>query len=143
MGDLAVESYKKSVATVVDRWEKKSRPVAEAIDKINVELKKLQANKTPTAEEKAKIDSCIANRTKLKAQLENFGNELRINLMVITPPEKNKANEKDMIQLPKALEDIVKKKGISIGSVTIKPDIGIDLKSFKFKKAGIILEVKF
>ena len=50
MADIAIETYKKNVAITLERWEKKSKPVAEQIDKISVELKKLQTTDVPTPE---------------------------------------------------------------------------------------------
>jgi septal ring factor EnvC (AmiA/AmiB activator) len=143
MADIAVETYKKNVAITLERWEKKSKPVAEQIEKISVELKKLQTTDVPTPEQQAKVDKLVASRDKLKKQLETYGDELRLNLMVLTPPQKGKADEKELIQLPRAIADLVKKRGISFGNITLKPDVDIDLKGFKLKKAGITLELKF
>ena len=143
MADIAVENYKKGVANALDRWAKKVKPVAEQIDKLNQALKALLKNKSPSPEEKKKIDDCKAARDKLQKKIENFDLELKADLMLLDMPQKGKADEKEIIKLPKWIDEIVKKKGITVGTVTVAPDIDIDFKAGKLKKVGLTIEFNF
>jgi hypothetical protein len=143
MADIAVENYKKGVANALDRWAKKVKPVAEQIDKLNQALKALLKNKSPSPEEKKKIDDCKAARDKLQKKIENFDLELKTDLMLLDMPQKGKADEKEIIKLPKWIDEIVKKKGITVGTVTVAPDIDIDFKAGKLKKVGLKIEFNF
>jgi hypothetical protein len=143
MADIAVENYKKGVANALDRWAKKVKPVAEQIDKLNQALKALLKNKSPSPEEKKKIDDCKAARDKLQKKIENFDLELKTDLVLLDMPQKGKADEKEIIKLPKWIDEIVKKKGITVGTVTVAPDIDIDFKAGKLKKVGLTIEFNF
>ena len=143
MADIAVENYKKGVANALDRWAKKVKPVAEQIDKLNQALKALLKNKSPSPEEKKKIDDCKAARDKLQKKIENFDLELKTDLVLLDMPQKGKADEKEIIKLPKWIDEIVKKKGITVGTVTVAPDIDIDFKAGKLKKVGLKIEFNF
>ena len=139
MSDIAVENYKKAVAAAFDRWNKKVDPVATQIDKINKPLKELKQNKNPSPEDKKKIETLESARN----ELEKFGTELKLDLSLLDMPQKGKADEKEILKLPGWLKDLVKKKGVSIGSVTVVPDVDIDFKALKIKKAGVIIEFDF
>jgi len=143
MADLAVERYRKGVEAALDRWQKKVKPVADLIEKLNLVLKDLLQNKSPSPEEKKKIEDCKASREKLKKMLDKFAMELKLDLSLLEVPQKGKADEKELIKLPGVIKDLIKKKGISLGTVTIKPQVDIDFKSFKIKEAGVIVEFTF
>jgi len=143
MADLAVERYRKGVEAALDRWQKKVKPVADLIEKANLMLKELLQNKSPSPEEKKKIENCKATREKLTKMLDKFAMELKLDLSLLEVPQKGKADEKELIKLPGVIKDLVKKKGISLGTVTIKPQVDIDFKSFKIKEAGVIVEFTF
>lgn len=143
MADLAVERYRKGVEAALDRWQKKVKPVADQIEKLNLVLKELLQNKSPSPEEKKKIEDCKAAREKLQKLLDKFAMELKLDLSLLEVPQKGKADEKELIKLPGVIKDLIKKKGISLGTVTIKPQIDIDFKSFKIKEAGVIVEFTF
>ena len=143
MADLAVERYRKGVEAALDRWQKKVKPVADQIEKLNLVLKELLQNKSPSPEEKKKIEDCKAAREKLKKLLDKFAMELKLDVSLLEAPQKTKANEKELIKLPTVIKDLIKKKGISLGTVTIKPQIDIEFPSFKIKEAGVIVEFTF
>ena len=143
MADLAVERYRKGVEAALDRWQKKAKPVADQIEKLNLVLKELLKNKSPTPEEKKKIDDCKAAREKLQKLLDKFATELKLDVSLLEAPKKTKANENELTKLPAVIKDLIKKKGISLGTVTIKPQIDIDFPSFKIKEAGVIIEFTF
>ncbi len=143
MSDIAVENYKKAVLKAVERWAAKVDAAMTKIEKLNVELKKLEAIKAPSEDEKKKIAACRAAREKLKKDIEKSGTELRLDLMLLEPPAKGKADEKELIKLPGWLSDIVKKKGVSIGGVTIKPDVDFDFKNVKLKKFELTFKFDF
>jgi hypothetical protein len=143
MSDIAVENYKKAVASALDRWARKVAPVAALIEKLNVALKELLKNKDPSAEDKKKIETCKAARDQLEKKIANFGTELKTDLMLLELPQKGKADEKEILKLPGWLRDIVKKKGISLGTVTVSPDVDIDFKGGKVKKVGLTIEFSF
>jgi len=143
MADLAVERYRKGVEAALDRWQKKVKPVADQIEKLNLVLKELLKNNSPSPEEKKKIEDCKAARGKLEKMLDKFAMELKLDISLLEVPQKGKADEKELIKLPGAIKDLIKKKGISLGTVTIKPQIDIDFKSFKIKEAGVIIEFTF
>jgi len=143
MSDIAVENYKKGVAAALDRWERKVEPVAAQIEKINLALKDLQKNKDPSAEDKKKMETLKAARDQLKKKLETYGVELKTDVMLLDLPQKGKADEKEILKLPGWLKDIVKKKGVSLGTVTVSPDLDIDFKALKVKKVGLTIEFEF
>ena len=143
MADIAVENYKKGVAAALDRWAQKVEPVAKQIDKINQPLKELKENKNPSAEDKKKIEALEKARDELKKKLDKFATELKLDISLLEMPQKGKVDEKELVKLPGWLKDIVKKKGISIGSVTVAPDVDIDFKAMKVKKVGLTVEFSF
>ena len=143
MSDIAVENYKKAVASAFDRWARKVEPVAAQIEKINKPLKELKQNKSPSPEDKKKIETLENARNELEKKLDKFGTELKLDLSLLDMPQKGKADEKEILKLPGWLKDIVKKKGVSIGSVTVIPDVDIDFKALKIKKAAVIVEFEF
>lgn len=143
MADIAVENYKKAVTRAMDRWAAKVQAATDKIDKINAELKKLEANKAPSDDDKKKIAALRAGRDKLKKDIENSKTELKLDLMLLDVPQKGKADEKELIKLPGWIAEIIKKKGVSFGGVTVKPDVDIDFKTGKLKKFELTFKYEF
>src|SRR5664280_2242174 len=90
-----------------------------------------------------KVKPVAEQRDKLKKKIENFDLELKTDLMLLDMPQKGNADEKEIIKLPKWIDEIVKKKGITVGTVTVAPDIDIDFKAGKLKKVGLKIEFNF
>lgn len=142
MADVAVERYKKAVQRVLENFERKCKPVAKELGEKAEELKTKQKNKAPSPEEKKEIDSLKADCAKLKAKLDKFAMELKLDLSLVEKPEKGKADEKEMQKLPGWLKNALEKK-IVIGNVTIEPDVDIDLKALKINGASLSVTFSF
>jgi len=137
MSDIAVENYKKSVAKIFDRYGQKIERIGKQLAPIEGELEKLQKVKTPSPDEKKKIAELTKKRDALHKEADTAGLELKIELMVIQLPPQ--ADEKELIKLPAWMQEIIKKKGIPLGKVSIAPDVSIDFKAKKLKYVGITI----
>ena len=142
MSDVAVERYKKAVERAKERFEAKCKPVAKELGEKAEELKTKQKNKNPSPEEKKEIEGLKTECAKLKAKLDKFALELKLDLSLIDKPEKGKADEKELQKLPGWLKNALEKK-IVIGDVTIEPDVDFDLKSLKFNGASLSISYSF
>jgi seryl-tRNA synthetase len=142
MSDLAVERYKKSAQRALENFERKCKPVAKELSEKAEELKTKQKNKSPSPEEKKEIDGLKADCAKLKAKLDKFALELKLDLSLIEKPEKGKADEKELLKLPAWLKSVLGKK-IVIGNVTIEPDVDIDFKALKINGASLTITFTF
>jgi hypothetical protein len=138
MSDIDVENYKKSVSKIVDEWGKEAARIAKELEPISAELDQLDALKTPTPDDKKKADDLRKKRDALRQEMENASASLELNLKVIEPPPK--ADEKELDKIPPWLKEIIKKKGIPLGNVTIAPNINFDFKKKKLKSLGITIK---
>jgi hypothetical protein len=150
MAALNVEQYRNQVAKVIDRWWAKVADCAKRITQLNNAIAELQKKldcATPEGEKKFKadIDKLKAERNKVLKEIEAADLSLRIELMLIEPPEKTKANEKEFLKLPGFIGDLVEKKGVPLGKtgVVLKPDVDFDFKAGKLKKFAIELKVEW
>ena len=142
MGDIAVENYKKSVTRIVERWKGKIATPAKELVKLDEQLNDFKGKKPPLSDEdKKKLGELKEDYLKYKKQIEKANMELKLDLSLIEPPEKTKANEKELIKLPGFIKDIIEAKGLPIGkNVSIAPsDVDFDLKQMKLK--GLSFEI--
>lgn len=140
MGDIAMDNFKTNVGKAVDRWKGRLDDVAKKLAKNAEEIKKLEAIKAPTPEDKKRLEACKATRDKLRDEVDKAGADLNADLVVLsaTLPEKNKDNEKDLINLPDWAKKLIKDKGVQVlKGVTIAPSIDFDFKARKLKSFGI------
>jgi hypothetical protein len=136
MGDIRIENYKKSVTKVFDKWGKKIGDCAKKLAPINTELAELEAIKTPSGEEKKRIEVLRKQREAVAKEVDKASMELRVELMLIEVP--SEAPEKELLQLPGWVKEIVKRGGIPLGKdVAIVPNVEFDFKASKLKKFGI------
>jgi hypothetical protein len=145
MGDIAVENYIKSVKAAMARWSVKMDKIQDDLATKNAELKKLEANKTPSTTEQKKIDQLKIERKKLGDKVDTVWLELRTDLMLLLPPALTKDNERELLKLPPIVAELVKKKGLEIGKsgVVLTPDIDFDFKAGKLKKLGLTLKYEW
>ena len=136
MSDIKVENYKKGVTHAVERWGEKLKKTAKKLELVDDALDKLQALKTPGPDEKKKIAELEKARGQIRAEVDKASTELRLDLMLLDVPEK--ADEKELLKLPRWLKDIIKAEGLPLGKdVSIAPDVDFDLKKFKLKSFGL------
>ena len=150
MAALNVEQYQKQVKAAVDRWSKKIADIGKAIEKINYDISTAEARLRMATKEgekivKGQIDELKKARDKEVKKVEAADVSLRIELMMIDPPEKTKSNEKEFAKLPGFIGDVVEKGGVPLGKtgVALKPDVEFDFKKGQLKKFGIELKVKW
>lgn len=140
MGDIKLDNFKTNFGKVVDRWKAALDGIAKKLAKVDDEIKKLEANKAPTPEDKKRLEACKATREKLRKEVDGANANLNADLVVLsaTLPDKTKDNEKDLISLPDWAKKLIKDKGVQVlKGVTIAPTLDIDFKAKKLKSFGI------
>jgi hypothetical protein len=140
MGDIATDNFKKSVLRVIEIWHGELANLAKQLDKNGQEIAKLEALKSPSPEDKKRLETCKATREKLRndvaATLKSF--ETNLNMLVVKLPNQTKENEKDLIDLPAWMKKIIKDKGLQLfKGVTFAPTVDIDFKAKKLKSFGL------
>jgi hypothetical protein len=150
MAALNVEQYQKQVKAAVDRWSKKIADIGKVIEKINFDLSTAEARLRMATKEgekivKGEIDALKKARQTAVKKIEAADLSLRVELMLIEPPEKTKSNEKEFAKLPGFIGEIVEKGGVPLGKsgVVLKPDVGFDLKAGKLKNFGIEIKLEW
>lgn len=144
MSDIATDNYKKNVTAAADRWKKKVEAPAKRIVELDAEIAKLEAKKPPSDDDKAKLAEASKAYARCRQTIETANAELRVELMLLDPPTKNSANEKELVKLPDFIKDIVKAKGVPLGKgVSIAPDIKFDFKAMKLKEFGLKINWRF
>ena len=142
MGDLYVESYKKSVSNILDYWNKKLADYAKQLDPIDDQIDDLSQNKSPSDDDKKKLADLKKKRDDIRKQIDNASASLNVNLKVIEVDQR--AKKEEVMKLPDWMEKIIKDKGVPLGNdVTVVPDVDIDFKTFKLTKCVIVLKWKF
>ena len=140
MSDIALDNFKKNVTTAIERWKSKLDDLAKKLAKNAAEIEKLAAIKTPTVDDKKRLDASNKARDSLRREVENANASLKVDLVLLsaTLPEKNKANEKDLISLPDWMKRLIKDKGLQVlKGVTIVPTAEFDFKAKALKAFGI------
>ena len=140
MGDIALDNFKKSVARLVDDWTATLDEIGKKLAKNAAEIEKLEAIKSPTADDKKRLEACKATREKLRQEVESANTALKASLIILTKnlPDKTKDNEKDLIDLPNWARRLIKDKGVQVlKGVTLAPTLDIDFKSKSLKSFGI------
>jgi hypothetical protein len=142
MGDLYVESYKKSVSNILDYWNKKLADYAKQLDPIDDQIDDLSQNKSPSDDDKKKLADLKKKRDDIRKQIDNASASLNVNLKVIEVDQR--AKKEEVMKLPDWMENIIKQKGVPLGKdVTVVPDVSIDFKTFKLTKCVVVLKWKF
>ncbi len=140
MGDIALENFKTRVKRSVDDWKAELDGIAPKLKKVDDEIVRLEAIKAPSPEDKKQLEACRAMREKLRKQVEDAHANLQQQMILRTAelPDKNKDNEKDLIDLPAWTRKLIKDKGLQVfKGVTIAPSFDIDFKAKKVKSFGI------
>ena len=132
-----IENYKRSATRVLDNYGQKIEKIGKQLGPISAELEKLEKIKAPGPEDKKKIADLTKKRDALRKAAETAGLELKLDLMLIELP--STADDKDAIKLPDWLKEIIKKKGLPLGKVSIAPDVSFDFKAKKLKSLGITI----
>lgn len=140
MSDIALDNFKKNLTAAFERWKSKLDALAKKLGENAAEIAKLEAIKTPTDADKKRLEACKATRVKLRQEAENANSSLKTDLIVLsaTLPEKNKANERDLINLPDWAKKLIKDKGVqALKGVAIAPTLEFDFREKKLKSFGI------
>jgi len=150
MAALNVEQYQKQIKSAVDRWSKKIADIGKAIEKIKYDLSTAEARLRMATKEgekivKGEIEELKKARANAVKKIEAADLSLRVELMMIEPPEKTKSNEKEFAKLPGFIGEVVEKGGVPLGKtgVVLKPDVGFDLKAGKLKNFGIEIKLEW
>ena len=150
MAALNVEQYKNQVKKAIDRWATRLADCTKQLVRINeaiAELEKRIECATPEGEIrfKADIEKLKQAREKVLTEIKGVNLSLRVELMVIEPPEATKSNESELKKLPGFIGKLVEDEGVALGKtgVVLKPDVEFDFKGGKLKKFGIELKFKW
>lgn len=144
MADIATENYKTNVKAAVQRWSKKVEGPAKQLAKLDEDIAKLEAKKPATDDDKKQMAEATKAYVAQRKLIETANIELRVDLMLLEPPEQTPANEKELIKLPDFIKEIIKAKGISLGKgVSIAPDVKFDFKAMKLKDFGLKITWRF
>jgi hypothetical protein len=139
MDDIKLENYKKSVARLIEDWAKEAAQVGKELAPIEDELEKLEANKSPSPDDKKRIEELKKKCAALHKRMDNASASLSVNLVVIDVPPK--ADEDELAKFPGWVKQIIKAKGIPLGKgVSIAPDVDFDFKAKKLKRIGITIK---
>ena len=134
--DYRVESYKNSVARIVEIWSAKLADLGRQLTPINEELRRLQEIQTPSPDDTRRIAELNRKREDIRNQVDQASLNLRVNLMLIEVPEK--APERELVSLPGWMKEIIKEKGLPLGNgVSIAPDVDFDFKAKKLQSLSI------
>lgn len=136
MGDIAVMNYKKSVEKAVARAAAKVEKVQKDLEPLEEELAELAKNKSPSPQDKKKIADLEKKKAAILKRLDTIAVELNTDLMLVTPP--SSAPEKELIELPGWMKEIIKAKGFPLGKgVSVVPEVEFDMKSKTLKYVGV------
>lgn len=144
MGDIATDKFKDAVKAAADRWKGKVEGPAKQLVKLDEEVTTLEGKKPTGDDDKKKIADARRTYTALRKRIETANDELRLDLMLLEPPAKTAANEKDLLKLPDFIKDVIKAKGVPLGKgVSISPIIKFDFKAMKLKEFGLTITWRF
>jgi len=150
MGALNVEQYKKQIKNAMDRWSRKIADCTDKLVKIKQAIARLEeqlecATELGEKKFKAEIEQLKKARDKVLSDIESADMSLKVELMMITPPEKTKSNEKEFQKLPDFIQKLIEDEGVALGKtgVVMKPDVDFDFKKGKLEKVVIELKVKW
>jgi predicted nucleic acid-binding Zn-ribbon protein len=144
MSDIATDKFKDAVKRAVERWKGKVEGPAKQLVKLDAEITELEGKKPPSEDDKKKLLEAKKSYAALRKQIETANTELRVDLMLLEPPAKTAANEKELMKLPDFIKDIIKAKGVPLGkNVSITPDVKMDFKAMKLKEASVIVTWRF
>ena len=151
MGD-PVEDYKKAVLPHINNWGKQNEPLGKQLSDLNKQIDDLEKNKTPTPDQKKKLEDLKNQRTAVTNKINQALFSFQQNLYKVPLPEDNpaiagtppKKPDPKLLQLPDWMNSIIKEKGIPLGGgVSVKPNLDIDFKKKKLKSGGLTLQFKF
>ena len=144
MSDIATDKFKDAVKRAVERWRSKLEAPAKQLVKLDSEISGLEARKPASDDDKKKLVEAMKAYAALRKQIETANDELRVDLMLLDPPAKTAANEKELLKLPEFIKEIIKSKGVPLGKgVSIAPDVKFDFKALKLKDVGIKVTWRF
>ena len=144
MSDIATDKFKDAVKRAVERWRSKLDAPAKQLVKLDSEISGLEARKPASDDDKKKLAEAMKTYAALRKQIETANDELRVDLMLLDPPVKTAANEKELLKLPEFIKEIIKSKGVPLGKgVSIAPDVKFDFKALKLKDVGIKVTWRF
>ena len=134
--DYRIESYKRSVETLVERWAAAEIELGAQLAPIREELATKEQTQSPSDEEKARIAELRRQRDEIAAKMEAESDNLRLELTLVEVQEG--APEREMVSLPGWAKDTIKAKGLPIGrGIVIVPDADFDLKARKLKAVSV------
>jgi hypothetical protein len=134
--DYRIESIKRSIEALVDRWAAAEIALGAQLAPIREELATKEQIQSPGDEELARIAELRRQRDEIAAKMEAENDNLGLELTLVEVQEG--APEREMVSLPGWAKDIIKAKGLPIGrGIVIVPDADFDLKARKLKAVSV------
>ena len=128
MADDGYDELIKDVTDLLDSWGKAMEKVAKDLKDVKTQMEQ--------------IDALQKKKVSLQKDAEDHTKDLTDQLKKLTTPQGT--DPKQYVKLPTFITSNINKNGIRINDViSIKPDIDVDLKKMKIKKAGIVLTITF
>lgn len=140
MSDIQIENYKKGVERAVERWSAKLAKIGAKAKAPREELAALRKKSPPSPADKQRIAELERELEKLEAEVDKANTELKLDVMLITPPPA-KVPQDQLKNLPDWMKKLIKAKGIPLGNgVVLTPDVEFDWKTLKPKKLGVTIK---
>jgi len=134
--DYRIESYKRSIEALVERWAAAEIELGAQLSPIREELATLEQTQSPSDAEKERIAELRRQRDDIQAKMEAESDNLNLELTLVELDKE--APKSEMESLPEWAKDIIKAKGLPIGrGIVIVPNVDFDLNKGKLKEVSI------
>jgi hypothetical protein len=119
--DYRIESYKRSIEALVERWAAAEIELGAQLAPIREELATLEQAQSPSDAEKERIAELRRQRDEIQAKMEAESDNLNLELTLVEVEKE--APKSEMESLPDWAKDIIKAKGLPIGrGIVIVPN---------------------
>ena len=144
MSSIPVENYKKTIQNITSKFGKEIAKAAVDLEKVEKDLKPLEALKDPGDDDQKKLDDLRKQAAALQKRIDNCVLNMQTSLRAVDPPSASSAPKNELQALPGWLKTIIENQGIPIGDgMSIAPNIKIDIKAKKIDEFGITLTIKW
>ena len=138
--DYRVESYKRTVAALVEKFGAKIAAIGRDLPMISREIEQLQAKSPRSADDERRLSELKARRETIREQMAQEADNLRVSLLLVDPPTSSQVPEAELVPLPGFVKEIIRDKGLPIGhGIAIRPDVSYNFKAGKLESASIII----
>jgi hypothetical protein len=136
--DYRIESYKRSIERLVDRWAAAEIEFGAQLAPIRGELATLEQTQSPSDEEKARINELRRRRDEIQEKMDAESDNLNLELTLVEVDKE--APKSEMVALPDWAKDIIKAKGLPIGrGIVIVPNVDFDFNKGKLKEVSVAI----